>query len=93
MDDFCKKQNVFLSTDDKMKFTVEKSKSQFSLFKNTVNNAFKKVKVYPEVPGLDQLTEDTRHRSQESTRRIAEISKKKPDYKSQRQTGSDFGKN
>ena len=63
MDDFCKKQNVFLSTDDKIKFTVNKSKSQFSLFKNTVNNAFKKVKVYPEVPGLDILLEDTSRRS------------------------------
>ena len=62
-----------------MKFTVEKSKSHFSLFKNTINNAFKKVKVYPEVPRLNQLIEDTRHRSQESTRRLTEITKKKPE--------------
>jgi len=40
MDDYCKKENVFLSTDDKIKFTVEKSRSHFRLFQKTVNAAF-----------------------------------------------------
>ena len=64
MDDYCKQENVFLSTDDKIKFTVDKSRSHFKLFRNTVNSVFQNVKVYPEVPGIDILMEDTRRKSQ-----------------------------
>ena len=65
MDDYCKQENVFLSTDDKIKFTVDKSRSHFRLFQKTVNSAFQHVKVYPDVPGLDVLMEDTKRKSQQ----------------------------
>ena len=65
MDDYCKTQNVFLSNDDRIKHTVDKSKSQFKLFRTTVDKVFQKVKVYPEVPGLDIIMENNKRMSQQ----------------------------
>jgi hypothetical protein len=62
MDDFCKKQNVFLSGDDRTKFTVDKSKSHFKLFRNTMNTVFQNVPHVAEVPGLDVLINETSKR-------------------------------
>ena len=53
MDDFCKQKQVFLTNDDKINYTITKSKSHFGLFKKTVNNAFKHVRERPEVYGMD----------------------------------------
>jgi len=44
-----------LTNDDKVSYTVNKSKSHFGLFKKTVNNAFKNVKKWPEVFGMDEF--------------------------------------
>lgn len=58
MDDFCKQKQVFLTNDDKIDYTITKSKSHFGLFKKTVNNAFKHVKEYPEVYGMDTFLQE-----------------------------------
>jgi hypothetical protein len=47
-----------LTNDDKVSYTVNKSKSHFGLFKKTVNNAFKNVKKWPEVFGMDEFLQD-----------------------------------
>lgn len=49
---------MFLTNDDKVSYTVNKSKSHFGLFKKTVNNAFKNVKERPEVFGMDEFLLD-----------------------------------
>lgn len=47
-----------MTNDDKVSYTVNKSKSQFGLFKKTVNNAFKNAKEWPEVFGMDEFLQD-----------------------------------
>lgn len=47
-----------MTNDDKVSYTVNKSKSHFGLFKKTVNNAFKHVKERPEVFGMDEFLLD-----------------------------------
>ena len=49
---------MFLTNDDKVSYTINKSKSHFGLFKKTVNNAFKNVKERPEVFGMDEFLQD-----------------------------------
>ena len=70
MDDFCKDKQVFLTNDDRVNYTVNKSKSHFGLFKNTVNNAFKNVKERPEVFGMDVFLKDDTKIKRNNTRRI-----------------------
>ena len=53
MDDFCQKREVFLNDDDRTRHQVLKSKSQFGLFKRTVNSVFKSDRDYADVPGMD----------------------------------------
>jgi hypothetical protein len=60
LEDDSKKHNAILSSEEKIKYNIDKSKSHFALFRKTVNEVFQRVKVYPEVPGLDILMEDTK---------------------------------
>lgn len=77
MDDFCKEKQVFLTNDDRVNYTVNKSKSHFGLFKNTVNNAFKNVKERPEVFGMDVfLKDDTKIKRNTTKRNIGSLDSK-----------------
>ena len=50
-----------MTNDDKVNYTITKSKSHFGLFKKTMNHAFKHVKEHPEVFGMDDfLNEPTK---------------------------------
>ncbi len=74
MDDFCKQKQVFLTNDDKVNYTVNKSKSHFGLFKKTVNNAFKHVKERPEVFGMDVfLQEDAKVKRRQSLKKFENV--------------------
>ena len=43
MDDFCKKENIFFTDNDKIKFQIKQSKGQYKNFKNCINNVFSHV--------------------------------------------------
>jgi hypothetical protein len=59
-----------LTNDDRVNYTVNKSKSHFGLFKNTVNNAFKNVRERPEVFGMDVFLKDDTKIKRNMTRRL-----------------------
>jgi len=87
MDDFCKQRQVFLTNDDRLSYTVNKSKSHFGLFKKTVNNAFKHVKEAPEVFGMDTFLKPIKEENPEEIKLKHQTS-----IKSQISSKSRFGR-
>ena len=60
MEDFCKKQQIFLNSDDQSKHQLIHHKNLYKVYQRTMENAFKNIKVVQEVPRLtDFLNWDT----------------------------------
>lgn len=63
-----------MTNDDKINYTITKSKSHFGLFVKTVNNAFKHVRERPEVYGMDTfLQQDPVNKQPDSYNQVKKV--------------------
>jgi hypothetical protein len=56
MDDYCKKEQVFLNKDEELQHNLKKNAALFELFKKTMTSAFRNVKLHEEVKDLNKFT-------------------------------------
>ncbi len=57
MDDYCKKEQVFLNKDEELRHNLKKNTALFDLFKKTMTSAFRNVKLHEEVKDLNKFTQ------------------------------------
>ena len=58
MDTFCKKQYIFFNENDRIKYSIKKSKGLFQEFKGTLNRGFKNIHTFEDHPKLKLLLEE-----------------------------------
>ena len=58
METFCKKQYIFFNENDRIKYSIKKSKCLFQEFKGTLNRGFKNIHTFEDHPTLKQLLEE-----------------------------------
>ena len=58
MEQYCKKQYIFFNENDRIKYSIKKSKCLFQEFKGTLNRGFKNIHTFEDHPKLKILLEE-----------------------------------
>jgi hypothetical protein len=82
MDEFCKSKKVFFADNDRISYSVKKSKYLFNEFRGSMNRSFKYTKNFEDHPDLSLLNKewvlsDTKPTGSSRARSLKELSQKK----------------